>query len=242
MLMNATIKEALGAETAAARRVMVERQLRPYDVNDIEVLDRFISVPREIFLPRRLASVAYSDLSIEAEDGRRWEPAPLVLARFLQVADIRPHHKVLIVAGGSGYAAALLSELAHEVVALESEPTLAAEAQQNLAQVGAGAVRVATGPLAKGAPAEAPFDIILVQGAVESGLEELISQIKPDGRLLTFRRLEPKSGMKAVRIDLSEGRIAGERPVFDAAAPVLKEFAKPPGLRPLIALRSGEVA
>ncbi len=227
MLMNATIKEALGAETAAARRVMVERQLRPYDVNDLEVLNRFLAVPREIFLPRHLAPVAYSDIAIEPGNGDRWEPAPLVLARFLQVADIRPDHKVLLVAGGAGYTAALLWELAREVVALESEPSLAAKARENLAQVGAGGVSVVTGPLAKGAPGEGPFDIVLVQGAVESGLDELISQLKPDGRLLAFRRLEPTSGMKVVRIDLSGGRIAGERPIFDATAPVLQEFAKP---------------
>ncbi|CAN3989505.1 protein-L-isoaspartate O-methyltransferase family protein [Methylocystis bryophila] len=226
MLMNATITEPLGAGTAAARRVMVERQLRPYDVTDLEVLNRFLAVPREIFLPRHLAPVAYSDLSIEAANGDRWEPAPLVLARFLQIADIRPHHKVLHIAGGEGYAAALLAGLAGEVVALESDEKLAAKARENLAKVSA-SVRVVTGPLAKGAPAEAPFDVILVQGAVEYGLEGLISQLKPDGRLLAFKRHDPRAGMKAVRIDLSEGRVAGERPVFDAAAPVLEEFAKP---------------
>jgi len=225
---NATVTEAFAAETAELRRVMVERQLRPYDVTDLEVLNRFLAVPREIFLPRHLASVAYSDLSVDAEGGKRWEPAPLVLARFLQIAEIRPHHKALHVAGGEGYAAALLSGLAGEVVALESDPALAAKARENLAKVGAGAVRVVTGPLAKGAPAEAPFDVILVQGAVERGLEDLLSQLKPDGRLVAFKRLEPKSGMKAVRIDLSAGRVAGERPVFDAAAPRLDEFAQPP--------------
>jgi len=227
MPMNATIKETLGAETAELRRVMVERQLRPYDVHDLEVLNRFISVPRELFLPGHLASVAYSDLSVEAEGGRRWEPAPLVLARFLQVAEIRPEHKVLLIAGGEGYSAALLSGLAGEVVALESDAAIADRARANLAKVGAGAVRVIVGPLAKGAPAEAPFDIILIQGAVEAGLEELLSQLKPNGRLLAFRRPEPKSGIKAVRIDLSNGKVAGERPIFDAAAPRLEEFAQP---------------
>jgi protein-L-isoaspartate(D-aspartate) O-methyltransferase len=227
MLMNATIKEPLGAETAELRRVMVERQLRPYDVHDLEVLNRFIAVPRELFLPGHLASVAYSDLSVEAEGGRRWEPAPLVLARFLQIADIRPEHKVLYIAGGEGYAAALLSGLAGDVVALESDAAIAERARANLAKIGAGAVRVIVGPLAKGAPAEAPFDIILIQGAVEAGLEELLSQLKPNGRLLAFRRPEPKSGIKAVRIDLSNGKVAGERPIFDAAAPRLEEFAQP---------------
>ncbi len=227
MLMNATIKEPFGAETAELRRVMVERQLRPYDVNDLEVLGRFLAVPRELFLPGHLASVAYSDLSVEAEGGRRWEPAPLVLARFLQIADIRPEHKVLHIAGGEGYAPALLSGLAGEVVALESDAALADKARANLAKIGAGGVRVIVGPLAKGSPAEAPFDVILIQGAVEGGLDELLSQLKPNGRLLAFRRPEPKSGMKAVRIDLSGGKVAGERPIFDAAAPRLEEFAQP---------------
>jgi protein-L-isoaspartate(D-aspartate) O-methyltransferase len=224
---SATTKEALGAATAALRRVMVERQLRPYDVSDLEVLNSFLTVPREIFLPPHLASVAYSDLAVEAANGKRYEPAPLVLARFLQVAEIRPDHKVLHVAGGEGYAAALLSGLAREVVTLESEATLAAKARENLAKLGVGNVRVATGPLTKGAPSEAPFDVILVQGAVERGLEDLLSQLTPNGRLLAFKRRDPRDGMKVVRIDLSEGKIAGERPVFDAAAPVLEEFARP---------------
>lgn len=146
----------LGKATAALRRTMVERQLRPFDVTDLPVLNRFLNVPREAFLPPSLAAVAYSDLAVVGKGSSgacsRALPAPLVLARFLQSAEIRPHHKVLDIAGGAGYPAALLSGLAAEVVALESDPELAEQARANLAKVGATQVRVLCGPLEKGAP------------------------------------------------------------------------------------------
>ena len=127
-----------GKATEELRKVMVERQLRPFDVTDLPVLQRFFDVPREFFLPPELKPMAYSDLAISgrgaAGAASRAIPAPLVLARFLQKAEIRPTQRVLDVAGGAGYSAALLSGLAGEVVALENEPELAALARANLAR------------------------------------------------------------------------------------------------------------
>ena len=99
-------------------------------------------------------------------------------------------HKVLDMAGGAGYSAALLSGLAGEVVALESEPELAELARANLAKVGATQVRVECGPLEKGVPAAAPFDVILIHGAVEDGLDALFEQLTPNGHLLAYKKLE----------------------------------------------------
>jgi len=165
------------------REMMVERQLRPFDVSDLPVLQRFFDVPRELFLPAEFAPIAYSDLAIPGKGAAgaasRAIPAPLVLAKLLQSAEIRRRHKVLDVAGGAGYSAALLSGLAGEVVALESEPELAALARANLAKVGATQVRVECGPLEKGVPAAAPFDVILIHGAVEGGLDALFEQLAP---------------------------------------------------------------
>lgn len=226
---DAPVNPPIGAATAALRRVMVDRQLRPYDVTDIEVLGRFLAVPREAFLPENLAAIAYSDLAIEGLGLRRALPAPLVLARFLQAADIRPQHKVLEVAGGAGYSAALLSGLAKEVVSLENDPELSAKARENLVKIGAENVRVETGALDKGVAALAPYDVILVHGVIETGLDELFAQLAPNGRLVAFKRLDPRGGIKAVIFEHVQGRLAGERAVFDAAAPLLPAFAKEAG-------------
>ncbi|MGA8171701.1 MAG: protein-L-isoaspartate O-methyltransferase [Methylocystis sp.] len=222
-----------GKATAALRRIMVERQLRPFDVTDLPVLQRFLDVPREVFLPPELKPIAYSDLAIPgrgaAGAASRGIPAPLVLARFLQGADIRPEHKVLDIAGGAGYSAALLSGLAGQVVALESEPDLAALARENLAKIGATGVRVECGPLEKGVPDAAPFDVILIHGAVEGGLDALFQQLGPNGRLLAFQKLDQDGGLKVLRFERSEGKAAGERALFDATAPLLAAFAKAAG-------------
>ncbi|QGM45076.1 protein-L-isoaspartate O-methyltransferase family protein [Methylocystis heyeri] len=222
----------LGKATAHLRRTMVERQLRPYDVVDLPVLNRFLEVPREVFLPPALEAVAYSDLAIPAKGdsgaASRAMPAPLVLARFLQVAEIQPGHRVLDVAGGTGYPAALLSGLAADVTALESEAELVAQARKNLDEVGATGVRLECGPLEKGVPGAAPFDVILVHGAVEANLDDLLRQLTPNGRLIAYMRLAGGGGMKVVAFERSEGNAAGVRPLFDAAAPVLPAFARAP--------------
>jgi protein-L-isoaspartate(D-aspartate) O-methyltransferase len=234
---NLTVDPSAGIEagkaTAELRKVMVERQLRPFDVTDLPVLQRFLDVPRELFLPSELTPIAYSDLAIPGRGATgaasRAIPAPLVLAKFLQSGEIRPTSRVLDVAGGAGYSAALLSGLAGEVVALESEPELAALARANLSKVGATRVRVECGPLEKGVPAAAPFDVILIHGAVEGGLDALFEQLAPDGHLLAYKKLEQDAGMKVVRFERSAGKPAGERALFDATAPLLAPFAKAPG-------------
>jgi protein-L-isoaspartate(D-aspartate) O-methyltransferase len=222
----APVSPATGAATATTRRVMVDRQLRPYDVYDIEVLGRFLAVPREAFLPENFRAIAYSDLAIEGLGLRRAVPAPLVLGRFLQAAEIRPHHKVLEIAGGAGYSAALLAGLAKEVVTLENDPDLSKQSRENLDGIGVTNVHVETGPLEKGAPTHAPYDVILLHGVVEGGLDDLFAQLAPNGRLVAFKRFDPTSGVKAVKFEFAQGRLAGERAVFDAAAPALPAFAK----------------
>jgi protein-L-isoaspartate(D-aspartate) O-methyltransferase len=222
----------IGAATAVLRRTMVERQLQTFDVVDVPVLERFQDVPREAFLPSDLASLAYSDLGLFLRDSQghkaRYLLPPLILARLLQGAEIRPSDKVLDVAGGAGYSAALLSGLAGEVVALESDPALAGKAKNNLESIGVENIRVECGPLGKGVPDAGPFDVIIVQGGVEEGLEQLFASLKPNGRLIAVAKIDADSGQQAVRFERCEGVAAGSRPLFDASAPVLPEFAKAP--------------
>ncbi|CAN2532332.1 MAG TPA: protein-L-isoaspartate O-methyltransferase [Methylosinus sp.] len=222
-----------GSATAVLRQTMVERQLRTFDVTDLPLLRRFLTVPREIFLPQDIAPLAYSDLALTLDD-ERGRPArsllpPLVLARLLQEAGIRETDRVLDIAGGTFYSSALLSPLAQEIVALEDDARLAATARSYLQFIGAKNVRIETGPLAAGVPGAAPFDVIIIQGAVEAGLDRLFEQLTPDGRLLAIAKSEPDAGWAVTRFDRSGGAPAGARALFDASAPVVKGFEKAPG-------------
>lgn len=221
-----------GSATAVLRQTMVERQLRTFDVTDIPVLRQFLNVPREIFLPQDLAPLAYSDLALvlKGEDGRplRHLLPPLILARLLQEAEIRETDRVLQIGGGTFYSAAIAAGLARDVVALESDARLAATARSYLRAVGADNVRVELGPLPSGVPAAAPFDVIIVEGAIEDGLDRLFAQLTDDGRLLAIAKTEEASGWAVTRFERSGGAPAGARALFDAAAPVLEGFEKAP--------------
>jgi protein-L-isoaspartate(D-aspartate) O-methyltransferase len=217
------------------RRAMVDNQIRTFDVTDQHVLDAFYRLPREKFLPAELQPLAYSDAQITLKpaagdrDGRALLP-PLFLARLIQGAALDPTNRVLVVAGATGYAAALLASLASSVVALDSDAALSQAAAANLAALGLSNVECVTGPLVEGYAKGAPYDVILVEGAVEGNLEVLFAQLAPKGRLVT---IEAKLGAatrrtgKAMRFD----NVAGEtsaRALFDATVPVLQEFREIP--------------
>lgn len=218
-------------ESALLRRVMVDRQLRPFDVTDVPVLDQFLATPREKFLPPDLAPLAYSDMAITVQgshEGRALLP-PLVLARMIQAAEILPTEAVLDVAGATGYSAALLSGLAKRVVALESDPDFVAASKANLAAFGAPNVQVELRGLAEGFAEAAPYDAILIYGAVEDNLDALFAQLAPNGRLLAITKLDSLGGLQVVRYERSGGKAGGERPLFDAPASALQAFRKAPG-------------
>ena len=216
------------AAMAERRRTMVDRQLRPFDVTDTPLLDQFLATPRELFLPENQANLAYSDLAVTirgVSDRARTLLPPLVLARMLQGCAPRPGEKALVI-GGAGYSAALLAGLLDEVVVLESDPELARRAVSGLCALGIANAKVEIGPLSRGAPHHAPFDIILVEGAADSGLESLIDQLKPDGRLLAIVTPESGAGRQLVRFERVAGKTAGDRSLLSAGAPVLEGFEK----------------
>lgn len=219
-----------GEATATLRHTMVERQLRPFDVTDVPLLERFLCVPREFFLSDSLAPLAYSDLAIAVKSAggrRRSLLPPLVLARMLQAADVKATDKALVI-GGVGYSAALLAGLAENVVALECDPDLLARAKSGIEAIGCENTQVELGPLEEGCRAAAPYDVIIVEGRAEAGLDALFEQLTPDGRLLAIVTPEPRAGQQAVRFERQAGRAAGERPLFSANAPILDGFAQAP--------------
>jgi protein-L-isoaspartate(D-aspartate) O-methyltransferase len=219
-----------GQAVATLRRTMVERQLRPYDVTDVPLLEGFLNVPRELFLPASQETVAYSDLAVSVRGTggqKRTFLPPLVLARMLQGGSPRPDDKVLDI-GGAGYSAAILSSLAREVVLLESDAELANRARDGLAALGAGNVRVEMGPLGAGAASSGPFDLIYIEGAVESGLDSLLAQLTPNGRLLAIVTPETGAGQHVVRYERIGGQPSGRISLLSVNAPVLEGFAKAP--------------
>jgi protein-L-isoaspartate(D-aspartate) O-methyltransferase len=211
-------------DTATARRMMVDGQVRTADVTSLDLIGAMLSVPRELFVPPSLAAQAYLDSDIALGGGRALLK-PMVLAKLLQGAQVAASDHVLDVGCGTGYSAAVLSHIAGSVVAVEEDAALARRAQEALAAVSAANVTLVTGALTAGWPAAAPYDLILLNGATEIVPEMLGRQLKPHGRLACVLGRTPTG--KAMIYRMVEGRLVG-RPIFDAAAPVLPGFVAPP--------------
>jgi len=207
---------------AAARRNMVDGQIRTADVTDLRLLWAFQEVPRERFVPAQSASLAYLDFDLPVAPGRCLIE-PRLLAKMLQVAGIAATDRVLDVGCATGYGAAVLARVAAQVTALEENAELARTARAALE--GTANVEVVSGPLAAGWPAAAPYDVIVMEGATEVAPEALLRQLSDNGRLLCV--LGGDQAAKAM-LYMRSGDDIGARPVFDAAAPVLPGFAKPP--------------
>lgn len=219
----------LAALNASARNLMVDSQVRPNRVYDARILDAMRRLPRERFLPPALAARAYADEDVPLGNGR-FLTEPLVIARLVQLAEPRPRERALVVAAGAGYAAALLAACAAQVTALEADPALLALARAVLPAL-APSVRLVEGPLDQGSPAQAPYDVILIDGAVEQVPDALVRQLRPTsphggGRLVTAHR----EGAVCHGV-LGDTTGAGLRlaPAFDCATPTLPAFRKAPG-------------
>jgi protein-L-isoaspartate(D-aspartate) O-methyltransferase len=229
-LEDAAIADRLSL-SALHRRTMVDCQIRTFDVTDQQLLARMLEVPREHFLPVDLAPLAYSDTGLQLKPAgprgeRRTLLPPLVLARLIQGAGVVSTGTVLDVGAATGYSSALLAGLAGRVVALESERSLYNALRSNLDAFGLAKVQTILAPLAEGAPKEAPFDLIFINGAVEANLEALFAQLKDGGRLVAIKPLSgepPGRAGKAVRYEKIDGG-KGYRVLFDASAPVLEAF------------------
>ena len=203
------------------RQAMVASQLRTSAVDDVRVVAVMASVPRERFVPEAQASTAYRDRPLPLAGGR-WQNAPLATGRLLTAADIGPADRVLLIGATAGYTAALVARLAGSVVAVESDATLAAAARENLAYLTN--VDVREGTLAAGAPDQAPYDVLLIDGAVEHLPEALATQVKPGGRIVSG--LLDRGVSRLAQGVRSEGGL-GLVPFADIDCVVLPGFTKP---------------
>jgi protein-L-isoaspartate(D-aspartate) O-methyltransferase len=214
---------------AAARRMMVDGQVRTGGVTDLRIIGAMLELPRERFVGDANADLAYLDLDIEvARTGAGARPRrllkPMVLARMVQAASVHAEDRVLDVGCATGYSSALLARLARRVVAVEEDPALAARARGNLAGI-AENVTIVIGPLPQGAPADAPYDLIFLNGASEVEPRSLFGQLDPEGgRLVAVVGGAPIG--RAMVYRAGAGKVSGW-PVFDAAAGLLPGFAAP---------------
>ena len=184
-LGTAAIDSGAATELSAAtfdtmRHAMVASQLRTNAVNDQRVVAAMARVPREQFLPNDVRSIAYRDTAI-ALGGGRYANLPMATGRLLTEAYLTATDRVLLIGAATGYTAAVLSEIVGSVVAVESDPALLAIARHALA--GVGNVELVDGPMQDGHAVGAPYDVLIVDGAVESVPDALIAQVRPDGRV-----------------------------------------------------------
>ncbi len=165
-----------------ARDNMVEQQIRTWEVLDQDVLDLLYLVPREEFVPAQHVALAFSDLELPIGEGQKmWQPK--LEARVLQELSPRKSDKVLEVGSGSGYLTALLSHRAGHVHSVEIRPPLLEMARANLARHGVDNVTLLGGDAARGWPAHAPYDVIVLTGSTPVLPRSFLDQLAVGGRL-----------------------------------------------------------
>ena len=210
---------------ATARLNMVEGQLRTNGITDPTLLEAFLAVPRERFVPEALRGVACVDEDVPFGNGRHLME-PLVLGRLIMLAEIGTEARVLCVGAGTGYDAAIVARLAHSVVAVEADPALAATARRLLGEIGQSAVSVIEGPLEQGHAAGAPYDAILFGGAIGKVPDAIARQLGKSGHIAAVVRTEGR--VPQVTVMTRVGDVLSHRAVFDAGTPALPGFASEP--------------
>jgi len=201
---------------AAAREAMVESQLRPQGVTDAAVLNAMRTVKREDFLPSHTRPLAYVDRAVAIGEGR-FLSAPAVLGQLLTAMKAEPGQRALVVGAGTGYSAAVMAAMGLEVTAVESDAALAAAAREQK-------IEVIEGPLEAGQAARAPYDHILIDGAVGHIPDALIEQLADGGRLGVALR---DRGITHLAVGRKAGDAFGTLSVGDAGVPALPGFERP---------------
>jgi protein-L-isoaspartate(D-aspartate) O-methyltransferase len=201
---------------AAAQAAMVESQLRPEGVTDASVIDAMARVARETFLPEAVRPLAYADRAIPLGESR-FLPPPAILGQLLTRMSPQPGQRALVVGAGTGYACAVLAQIGLEVVALESSAALAARARD-------AGIDVVEGPLETGWSLAAPYDQILIDGAIEIIPDPIIGQLGEGGHLGTALI---ERGVARLIVGRKAGGAFGYLSLGDAGTPALPGFRRP---------------
>lgn len=183
-----------------ARELMVEQQIRPWDVLEIRVLDVLARLPREAFVAESHRALAYADIELPLGNGQKMMK-PVIEGRTLQALDLQPGDEVLEIGTGSGYLSACMGELAREVLSLEIDADLAITARARLDAAGLGNnVRIETAD-ALTWNTERRFDAICVTGAVDVIPSRFAQWLRPGGRLFVIRGRSPVMEAVLVKAD-----------------------------------------
>lgn len=210
-----------------ARHHMIDGQLEPNDVLDERVIAVMGTTPRDQFVPEIYQGSAYVDASIPLGGNRHLMP-PMIMAKLLQACELAGGEKVLVVAGNTGFSAMLLSRLGCEVVMVEEQRELADRARIILSEQQCEHVDVVTGALHLGDESHAPYDVIVIDGAVATIPDDLLSQLADGGQLVTIRNVSRRPGAdvglgKAISIH-RDGDQYHTTELFDASVAVLDSF------------------
>lgn len=209
-----------------ARVTMVDTQVRPSDVTRLPVIEAMLTIPRDAFVPASLRPMAYSGQNLPLGEDRILLD-PRTLAKMVDAIAPEPGDLILDLGCGTGYATAILAAMAQAVVGIESDPARAAEAQETLAGLGVDNAAVITAPLTEGAPAQGPYDALLVSGgAIEDLPAAIVTQLREGARLAAVFM---ENNLGVVRFGLVHKGKVTWRDAFNASAPLLAEFTSPRG-------------
>lgn len=219
-LLGTERKSLVMSDFAKRRTTMVDTQVRPSDVTKFPIIDAMLSVPREMFVPGDKREAAYVGEHVDLGGGRVVLD-PRTLAKILEAADIQPDEMVLDIGAGLGYSSALCARLAEAVIALEDDADRVTEAEHALSEAGIDNVAVVEGVLAEGAAKHGPYDVILIQGAVQHMPQAITDQLKDGGRVVAIFQ---EGALGVVRVGYMIDGTVSWRFVFNAGAPVVPGF------------------
>ncbi len=208
---------------------MVESQVRPSDVTDRRITKAMSDIPREVFVPEAMQSLAYMDTAVALtaeKPGQRQARtlmAPRTFAKLVQLLDLSEKDVVLDVGCATGYSTAILSSIAETVVALESDAALAEQATEVLSNIGRDNAAVVVGPLKDGYPSEGPYDAIFVGGEVPAVPDGLLDQLKDGGVLVT---IVADGKISRAIVWQRTGETFDRREAFEASAAPLPGFER----------------
>lgn len=219
---------ALSSDSLSHRRIMVDGQIRTFGITDLDLIDRFLDVPREMFVDPGQESLAWSDAPLVLKGAKpRALLRPMVLAKMFQAAAIQKKDRVLEIAGGNGYGAAILSGLAASVVTLETEAARTDATLVGCKALGLLNVTSITGDLSQGVPAHGPYDVIILNGAIETSPATLLQQLADRGRLIAICSTPGRASGEVTCFE-RQGRHVGERILFESSSAVLEGFEAVP--------------
>lgn len=210
------------SDFTARRTMMVDTQVRPSDVTKFPIIEAMLSVPREEFVPAAQREAAYMGENLDLGQGRVLLE-PRTLAKMLDALAIGPDELVLDIGCGLGYSTAVIAHMAEAVVAVEDDAAMVTEAQEALMAVGADNAILHEAPLAEGAAAHGPYDVIVVQGGVAQIPEAILAQLKDGGRIAAVFM---EGALGEVRLGYKRGEQVSWRMSFNAAAPVLEGYGR----------------